>query len=106
MAAKQATRDRKIDWSKLHPWLKAAEDFGEQNQGYFTIEPGTEEYKSWARYFQKLDWAPWAFRRIAETKRDGGTVAWTAPCQWPDWLTIDIEAMRPAIEQWRMRVGR
>lgn len=87
-------KEKTIPWTKLHPWMKAAHDFATANQGYFAVEIGSEEYKSWATYFQEMGWAPWAFRDLARCPIDGETREWTAPCRWPEWLVIDIEATR------------
>ena len=75
-------KEREIDWSKAHPWWKAAYDFAKATEGWHAIEAGSEEHKSWAKYFANLGWTPRTFQTLP---------IWTAPCQWPEWLGSDVE---------------
>lgn len=71
---------KEFDWSKAHPWMRAAYDFGRLNQGWCAVRSGSEQHKAWVRYFDGLGWRPQTFAASRE---------WTAPCQWPEWLMID-----------------
>ncbi len=86
-----AKEARKIDWNKLHPWMKMANDFAEANQGYFAISTESAEFALWLRYFRGLGWSPWGFRRLLDLGQPESQ--WTAPCQFPEWL--------PNLEEWR-----
>lgn len=74
-----------------HPWLKAALAFGQKNQGWHIVSHGSEEYNSWAEYFAKLGWTPWAFQRVARDQ----SAKWTAPCQWPEWFNVEHAELLP-----------
>ena len=76
MAAKE------FDWTTAHPWLQAANQFGRMNQSWHAVTAGTKEHEAWKAYFDRIGWTPVMFRSIG---RDGRK--WTAPCQWPEWLT-------------------
>lgn len=88
-------KETEFDWSKAHPWMRAAYDFGNLNQTFHAINRGSEEHKSWAKYFEGLGWVPQTFLMFEA----GQIQKWTAPCQWPEWLTIDatkvLEKPRP-----------
>jgi hypothetical protein len=81
---------KQIDWKKLHPWMQMADEFATANQGYFVIKTDSKEFSVWLRYFQRMRWAPWGFRRLLDIERDN--MEWTAPCQFPEWL--------PKLDQW------
>lgn len=66
-----------IPESQWHPWMRAALKLGQQNQSWFLVEPGTEQYQAWTRYFQTLGWIP---MMVQETKPV------TMPVEWPQWL--------------------
>ena len=85
-----ATKGREIPWNQIHPWLKAAHDFAVQNQGWFAVKVGSKEYAAWAKYFKNLGWYPRAFLTLSSAATDGATREWTAPCQWPEWFTIEV----------------
>lgn len=77
-------------WANQHPWMKRAYDFARATKGYFPIRLGSDEYPAWEAYFDRLGWAPWAFRRLKEPGQE--QAEWTAPCQFPEWLTIGTDS--------------
>lgn len=88
-----AMQAKEIDWSKVHPWSKQAYDHGVKNQSWYAVRHDSPECKVWMEYFAKLGWQPVAFRRLGQF----GTpvnAKWTAPCQWPEWLTVDLPQRR------------
>jgi hypothetical protein len=78
-----------FDWNNAHPWLRAAHQFGQVNESWFAVKAGSPEHERWAKYFQELGWTPVTFSALGAGK-DGSDRYWTAPCQWPEWLTIEI----------------
>src|SRR5579883_366798 len=86
-----SSKQQEFDWSKAHPWMRAAYDFGKLNEGWFEVRPNSEEHKAWEAYFRDLGWTPQTFHRM----RKEPNARWTAPCQWPEWLTIDKSILDP-----------
>ena len=72
----------------IQEWNEAALIYGRQTNGWHAISCGTEEYRDGFNYFDRLGFAPWAFRRL----QGQPNAKWTAPCQWPQWF--DLEAAR------------
>ena len=83
-----------FDWSQAHPWARAAFQFGQQNQSWFAVKANSPEHDRWAAYFHALGWAPLMFRVLDKASKDGNERCWTAPCQWPEWLTVEIDVPR------------
>jgi hypothetical protein len=82
------SKEKDVDWGAIHPWAKQAYDHGMANKSWFAVKHESLECKAWAEYFARLGWSPMSFRRLGQF----GTPAdakWTAPCQWPEWLTIE-----------------
>ena len=92
MAAKDDPEEQwRISLSKItNP---VARRFYEQGRAFirahnsaYAIEPGTPECEAWAKYFQRIGWAPIVFREMMELSKAGATKSTTVPAQWPEWF--------------------
>jgi hypothetical protein len=58
--------------------MRKALSFGQVNQSWFLVEPGTEQHAAWVLYFKNLGWTP---KLILEEKPV------TMPTEWPQWFS-------------------
>ncbi len=81
---------KEFDWKKVHPWQKKAYDFGMANKGWFAVKAGTKQHAAWEAYSKRIAYTPVMFRAAT------GDQAWTAPCEWPEWMENTDSARRIA----------
>jgi hypothetical protein len=72
-----------------NPWYELALHHGKTHQTFTEIKPDSAQYFAWQDYFKSLCWFPIAFRMMSDTRQ---ARSWTAPCEWPDDLKIELPA--------------
>ncbi len=69
-------------------WREAFQFVQNKQTEWAWVEPGTEQFASWVRYFDWKGWQPFALRQISKKAIFGMTM----PTEWPEWFDASFAA--------------